>query len=386
VEKGYAAAFDTNHLVIRDIPYLDAEGKLRFGAIVTKLEFIDQQRVKQQDHQVFFAGSVPYGLDGKPVPNLSGGQYTLTLSKDSEDVAVERSFSNKPKKTGAYKDFFDKIESYVNQICVPAREKYGAQAEWLTFRVRDNQIPSDSVFKIHDTLSSLAEIGDLSAKLKHDVIAIIGLGGTGSYVLDFMAKTPVKEIRAFDFDHFHVHNAFRSPGQLDPDQEFGKPKVDVYHSRYDSFRKGLSFTNKYVDQSAGGDLDGVTFAFVCVDKGEARAGIFELLLSRKIPFIDVGMGLKRREGQDPLKGTVRITYYSAEHGPQVRDKGYSPLAAEPDDLYRTNIQTAELNALNAAFAVIRFKQLRGFYLEEAPYYHAVFYSHDYRTIGESEAP
>src|SRR5882724_3171370 len=126
VEKGYAAAFDTNHLVIRDIPYLDAEGKLRFGAIVTKLEFIDQQRVKQQDHQVFFAGSVPYGLDGKPVPNLSGGQYTLTLSKDSEDVAVERSFSNKPKKTGAYKDFFDKIESYVNQICVPAREKYGA--------------------------------------------------------------------------------------------------------------------------------------------------------------------------------------------------------------------------------------------------------------------
>jgi len=29
------------------------------------------------------------------------------------------------------------------------------------------------VFKIHDTLSSLAEIGDLSAKLKHDVIAII---------------------------------------------------------------------------------------------------------------------------------------------------------------------------------------------------------------------
>jgi hypothetical protein len=38
-------------------------------------------------------------------------------------------------------------------------------------------------------------------------------------------------------------------------------------------------------------LEGVTFAFVCVDRGSARAGIFDLLISRGIPFIDVGMGL-----------------------------------------------------------------------------------------------
>ena len=219
VEKGYAIAFDnTNHLVVRDIPYLNSDGKLQVGAFVTKLEFIDQQRVKQQDHQIFFAGSVPHGLDGRPVPNLAGGTCTVTLSKASEDVVVERSFSNKPRKSGTYKDFLDKIESYANQICEPAREKHGAK--WLTFNVRKDEIPSDSVFKIHDTLSSLAEIGDLSAKLKNDVIAIIGLGGTGSYILDFMAKTPVKEIRAFDFDNFHVHNAFRSPGRLEPDQNW----------------------------------------------------------------------------------------------------------------------------------------------------------------------
>ena len=36
VEKGYSIAFDsTNHLVIRDIPYLDIEGKLKIGAFVT---------------------------------------------------------------------------------------------------------------------------------------------------------------------------------------------------------------------------------------------------------------------------------------------------------------------------------------------------------------
>src|SRR5688572_8733568 len=103
VEKGYAVAFDnTNHLVVRDIPYLDQQGELQVGAFVTKLEFVDQKRVKQQDHQVFFAGSVPYGLDGKPVPNLAGGPCSVALSNASKDVSVQRSFSNKPRKTGAY--------------------------------------------------------------------------------------------------------------------------------------------------------------------------------------------------------------------------------------------------------------------------------------------
>ena len=56
VDKGYAVAFDGNHLVVRDIPYLDSESRLQVGAIVAKLEFIDQDRVTQTDHQVFFAG------------------------------------------------------------------------------------------------------------------------------------------------------------------------------------------------------------------------------------------------------------------------------------------------------------------------------------------
>jgi hypothetical protein len=105
VDKGYAVAFDGNHLVVRDIPYLDSESRLQVGAIVAKLEFIDQERVTQTDHQVFFAGSVPYGLDRKPIPNLGGGPTQLALSEASRDVVVERSFSNKPKSTGKFLDF-----------------------------------------------------------------------------------------------------------------------------------------------------------------------------------------------------------------------------------------------------------------------------------------
>ena len=378
VEKGYAVAFDTNHLVVRDIPYLDSENKLQVGAIVAKLEFIDQERVTQTDHQVFFAGSVPCGLDRKSILNLGGGPTQLTLSEASKDVVVERSFSNKPKNTGKFLDFFDKTESYVAIISGPAIELHGANP--YTFRVVED-VASDSVFKFHDTLTSRAEITDLAAKFKDDVIAVIGLGGTGAHVLDFVVKTPVREIRAFDLDLFRVHNAFRSPGRLEQ-TELGQSKAEVYRRRYDNFRKGLSATATFIDASCPDDLDDVTFAFVCVDKGSSRAGIFDLLISKGIPFIDVGMGLNRTRG--PLNGMLRTTYYSAEHSQKVRAKGLAPMVDSSDDLYQTNIQISELNALNACLAVIRFKQLRGFYFEEIPYYNLLLELGDLQIVGESE--
>jgi Domain of unknown function (DUF6791)/ThiF family len=378
VEQGFAVAFDSNYLVIRDIPYLDSECQLQIGAIVAKLEFIDQELVTQTDHQIFFAGSIPHGLDGKPIPNLGGGPTQPPLSEASKDVVVQRSFSNKPKASGKFQDFFEKIESYVAIISGPAIELHHANP--YTFRAVKEVTPN-SVFKVHDTLTSRAEITDLSARFRDDVIAVIGVGGTGAYVLDFLVKTPVREIRAFDLDPFHVHNAFRSPGRLEL-SELGKPKADVYLARYENFRTGLAVTRKFIDASSSAELNGVTFAFVCVDKGSSRAGIFDLLISKGIPFIDVGMGLNRKRG--PLNGMLRTTYYSAEHGQKMRDKGLAELADSANDVYRTNIQIGELNALNACLAVIRFKQLRGFYFEELPYYQLLFGIGDLKMFGDSK--
>jgi hypothetical protein len=377
VEKGYAVALDNNCLVIRDIPYLDNQLELKIGAIVTKLVFINQYKVTQDDHQIYFAGSVPYNLNGNPIPNLAGGPTTLALSEASSDVVVERSFSNKPRATDRFADFFEKIESYVAIISGPAIELHGSNP--YTFRAVE-QVGTDSVFKLNDTLTSRAEISDLSAKFEDDIVAIIGLGGTGAYILDFLAKTPVREIRTFDLDRFYVHNAFRSPGRLEL-SELGKLKSEVYNSRYENFRNGLNSEPKFIDETCSADLEGVTFAFVCVDKGTSRAGIFELLISMNIPFIDVGMGLKRKNGS--LKGMLRTTYYSAEDGQKVREKGLAEIVDSPEDMYRTNVQIGELNALNACLAIIRFKQLRGFYLEEIPYYHLLLDISDLKIVGAS---
>lgn len=278
---------------------------------------------------------------------------------------MQRSFSHKPKKTGCYSNFFDKIETYVAVIAGPAIELHGANP--YTFRTVDTA-ETPSVFKFRDTLTSRAEITDLSAKFANDVVAVIGLGGTGAYVLDYLVKTPVQEIRGFDHDLYHIHNAFRSPGRLDS-VELGKSKSAVYRGRYENFRTGLSVKEKFIDASSGDELDGVTFAFVNVDRGVSRAGIFETLLAKKIPFIDVGMGLKRRA--EGLSGMLRATHYSVADGERVAKMALAELSDGAEDLYRTNIQIDELNALNAALAVVRFKQIRGFYFDEASTYHVL---------------
>jgi len=371
VEKGYAVSIDSSNLVVRDIPYLDSAGTLQWGAIVSKLEFIDGSRVKLIDHQIFFCGAHPCELNGLPIANLGGGPISLAM--DSADLVVQRSFSNKP--LDGFADLFEKIESYMNIICGPAMNMHNASP--FTFRTSDDT--SESVFKYHDTLTSRAEIADLSKKFKEEVVAVIGLGGTGSYVLDFLVKTPLKEIRGFDLDPFHVHNAFRSPGMLQKD-ELGKKKADVYQERYQGFRHRLNLQAKYIQVDSTEDLEGVTFAFVCVDKGKSRAGIIDLLIKLKIPFIDVGMGLQRDSG--PICGIVRTTYFSSEEASKILERKIVPMTDPDDDIYRNNIQISELNALNACLAVIKYKQLKGFYNGSMGNYHYLLTLDNLSLLGD----
>jgi len=371
LERGYALRVDSAHLVVRDIPYLDSQSMLQKGAIVTKLEFVDNVRVRQQDHQVFFAGSEPFGLNSQMVPNLGGGPTSVSLQKG--DVVVQRSFSNKPE--GGFADFFEKIEHYVRLISGPAEARDGSSP--LTFNI-DDDVVSESPFNLHDTLTSRAQIGDLAKIFSNEVVALIGLGGTGSYLLDLLIKTPVRDVRAFDGDSYFGHNAFRSPGRL-MTEELGGAKAEVYFDRYKNFRKNLSIQKKYVDATCADDLAGVTFAFVCVDKGSARREIFELLVRLKIPFIDVGMGLKRQA--DALAGALRVTYYSVEDAAAVIEMGFAEMGDDPNDIYRSNIQIAELNAMNACMALVRYKQIRGFYVDDNPNYHLLMGVESLHTFG-----
>ena len=172
----------------------------------------------------------------------------------------------------------------------------------------------------------------------------------------------------------------RSPGRLGP-EELNTPKATVYGGRYENFRHGLHVEAAYIDETTADLLDGVTFAFLCVDKGSSRGAIFEVLIAKQIPFIDVGMGLNRKHG--PIGGMLRATYYPVAEAAAMRDLQLANLSDAADDIYRANIQIGELNALNACLALIRYKQVRGFYLDEEEYRHILFGIGDLHLTGEA---
>ena len=79
-----------------------------------------------------------------------------------------------------------------------------------------------------------------------------------------------------------------------------------------------------------------------------------------VPFIDVGMGVE--EVESSLLGQLRVTASTDKSRDQVRST--LPMSDhDGEDDYSRNIQIADLNALNAALAVIKWKKLLGFYID-----------------------
>jgi hypothetical protein len=122
------------------------------------------------------------------------------------------------------------------------------------------------------------------------------------------------------------------------------------------------------------ELSGMNIVFIAIDKGEIKKLIIEFLLSENIPFIDVGMGLNVKDNS--LLGTLRVTSGDSEKNDHLERR--ISFVDQEDDGYNSNIQIAELNALNAALAVVKWKKMLGFYHDMEKEYHTTY------TVNESQ--
>src|SRR5258708_6240450 len=88
-------------------------------------------------------------------------------------------------------------------------------------------------FVYHDSAFSRAGFASVSGKLAVPKLAVVGLGGTGSYVLDLVAKTHAKENHLYDADAFLEHNAFRAPGAASAEElDRHLTKAEPFAARY----------------------------------------------------------------------------------------------------------------------------------------------------------
>lgn len=353
-EAGYNIQIRAGYLVIRDVPYVNSARRVCRGMLVTALELAGDRTTGPADHKMMFNGEFPCHANGSPMEILRLNSNPAVLD---EGLEIHHTFSRKPFQR-SYKDYFEKVETYVSLIAREAGQ-IDPSVSALTYQVVEPE-EHDYPFNYLDTASARAEINVISKKLADDRIAIVGLGGTGSYVLDLVAKTPVKELHVFDADKFSTHNAFRAPGAPSLEQLREQPlKTRYFEVQYSKMSRRIKAHDVYIDASNVDLLSSATFVFLCVDRGPDKRVIVENLEKWGTPFIDVGMGLYRHA--DSLGGKVRVSTSL----PDRRDAARAtiPFGTLEADEYDKDIQIADLNALNACLAVIRWKKLRGFYLD-----------------------
>lgn len=355
-EEGYDIAIVADHLVVRSIPYVDASRNVRLGSLVSELTLADDRTTTPGTHVMHFVGDYPCDADGGRIEKI----FNQTKTRDlGAGLVIEHSFSSKP--PGGYPDYYEKVSAYAAML-TSAAQVIDPSVTARCYRVIDC-VEDDSPFVYVDTATSRAQIGAVNQKLRKLKIAIIGVGGTGAYVLDQVAKTPVGTIDLFDPKVFLQHNAFRAPGAAARELLAAKPfKTDYYREIYSRMHRGVISHPIAINEENLHLLDGIDFVFLCLDAGKVKAAIIAKLENDGVSFVDVGMGIDLVD--DELVGIIRVTTSTPKMRRHVHEKNRIPLQGDGgEDLYDTNIQTADLNMLNAALAVMKWKKLFRVYMD-----------------------
>ncbi len=124
--------------------------------------------------------------------------------------------------------------------------------------------------------------------------------------------------------------------------------------------------------------------FLCMDANEVKVPLITALEAFDAKFIDAGIGVNLV--QDALTATIRTTTSIPNHRRHVHERKRIPVQpADQNNEYNTNIQVSELNMMNAAMAVIQWKQLCGFYRDIEHELHSVFRVSDNNILSEDAA-
>jgi ThiF family len=365
--EGYDLEICSGFLLVKSVPFVSAGKQVKRGVLVCQLALAGDITARPGDHVAHFIGDHPCRDDGREIEQI---KHQSRNQKLADGVEIDHTFSAKPKPADNYDDYYHKVTTYVAMF-----ERYAQviepQATAKTFPVIEpDQDDPGAVFNYIDSASSRAEIGMATKKLEARKIAIVGLGGTGSYVLDLVAKTPVREIHLFDGDEFLQHNAFRSPGASSIEELRAKPKKAAYFKAlYSKMHRGIIDHGAYLHAGNIEQLKGMDFVFLSFDRGTSKKLIIACLQEFAVPFVDVGMGVYL--AGDALGGVLRVTTVTvAKHDHLQARIPFSD--GDGNNEYAKNIQIADLNALNAALAVIKWKKVCGFYSDLDREHHCTY--------------
>lgn len=234
------------------------------------------------------------------------------------------------------------------------------------FPASDQEANSEKLVNLEKRFGGIARIyGEEGLlKLSSSHVAIVGVGGVGSWVVEALVRSGVGRLTLIDLDDVCISNVNRQlPALTDT---IGKPKVDVLKER-------MLLINPYVEimaikdfytESSSNELLKYSFDFVvdAIDSLSNKVHLIRTCLERNIPLVTVGGAggktdptkirmcdlsettvdpllkqvRKKLRRQTSLSGTFGVTaVFSAEHPilPETCTVGDKPLRLNCGDGY-----------------------------------------------------
>jgi hypothetical protein len=372
VDEGYSIRLVNGYLAVDDVPFVDDSGKVGLGALLCPLDLQGDRTAKPSTHVMCFVGGEPRDRNGQPIDGLINAGVERWSA--SPDLVATCGFSQKPRPDG-YSDYYEKVSYYVAMVANHAHAVAPGISALTAKPVATDE--DDGVFVYVDTFSSRAGITARNEHLAIRKVVVVGLGGTGGYLLDLLAKTPIHEIHLYDGDIFGTHNAFRAPGAAGlEDLRAGQMKVDYFARTYARMHRGIRPHAARVTAGNVHELLDADFVFLAMDSNPDKKTIVEALLDACVPFVDAGIGVSN----DPngIAGQIRVTTSTPGRSDHIDGDQLLSYAVDGDAEYDTNLQVAELNMMAAGLAVVRFKKLFEFYADDENERHSVY------VIGSNE--
>lgn len=352
--EGLTLEVANGYLLVHDVPYVNGSSQTKIGTLVFRLDLTADVAITPSDHTAYFVGEVPCDSGGKPLTKILNHSNPEQIAPG---IRTDHYFSAKPR-SGNYKNYYEKIVAYVNMLSGHA-QAIDVSLKAQVFRPLISE-QNEGPFVYTDTASTRAGIAQAASRLAGQRIAIVGVGGTGAYVLDLVAKTPVAEIHLYDSDTLQQHNAFRYPGAVAFETlKEGVFKVNYLAAEYGRIHRGIHAHAVMIDEHNVSELGSYDAVFVCVDNGHARHMIADSLAASDAVMFDTGMGVQMNANSE-LFAIVRLSTLDRASAAEAA-KNMPMSSNEDDNLYGTNVQVGDLNCLNAYLAVEAWKKRCGFY-------------------------
>ena len=367
VELGYCLQILGCYLLVDNIPYIKGDGNVARASIVSHLDIVEERTHAPNDHTVWWTGEMPHYEDGCSMENDLVCNKWDGRHEIGEGISVSMQWSRKPKEQGgarSYIDYREKVVTYVDFVAVPADAKFPGVLDAALAGADPVVVAANTRLKYPNTGAYRYGIKGIEERIEDEVVAVVGIGGSGSYIVDILMKTDVKEIHMYDDDVLKQHNAFRLAGAARTEEIHGTiPKVIWHKERYAPVREcGVhAYQQQLVPGQSTCQVSHYTTVFIAVDDLNHRRAIQRECELAGVLHIAVGIAVDiEGEHNDQLDGMVKVESQFRERKRETRTEE-EPIDAENENYVYGNIQTAELNMLSAALAIVEWKTKKGIY-------------------------